>query len=195
MPASTLPSFVVGHFVHRRFEHAAVGDVLFERVPLARGFQQITDFVADRRRAGIAHADLHVVARQIGDALDVLRVPLLHRDHRTHLSQRQSLGGQALFLGLVDVRIFRGQKQITRFADVQLAEQRVRAAVLQLHRHSVLLLVLLGDRLHRITHARRTVHEQLVRRRRLAGNDGKLRDARLLRPSIQRKNQQPHHDH
>ena len=85
--------------------------------------------------------------------------------HRLHRRQRNHLGDQPLVLRQLDIAVVRGQEQIAHAADFQLAEQRVRTSILHGHFHAAFALVVRHDLFHGITHARRTVNEQLPGRR------------------------------
>ena len=100
---------------------------------------------ADGGCFGIGERELHVVAGEIGEGGDLLRVAGAHCDHGALADEGDDLADGLELPRIGDPRVVGGDEKIAALRHANLAEQRAGAAVLELHFDAEFFAVLRSD--------------------------------------------------
>ena len=118
-------------------------------VPVAGSTQRFTGMLADGRLVGTPQRNAQPVLQQIGYTANGLGVAFGHHDHGHHIGDGEGLFDQPLGARDRQVGIVRGQVEISRARYLELAQERIRSAVLHIHMHAALAREVCPDLLNR----------------------------------------------
>ena len=148
---------VVGDVVDGRLED---GRVRAQRLPVADFLQGVARELAHGGGIGIGLRHAHFRPQQVGERGDFLWIGAGYGEDDAHLGERDDFANEFFVARELYVGVLGGEVEIAARAHGEIGQQRLRAAVLELHLHPLALLELARDGLDGRLEARRAEDEQ-----------------------------------